>query len=39
MSDEVRRLVDERWGEYGLETEPGSPDGRRQSALRQLLRR
>jgi 4-hydroxy-3-polyprenylbenzoate decarboxylase len=39
MSDEVRRLVDERWGEYGLESAPDSADGRAQSALRQLLRR
>src|SRR6266498_2135790 len=39
MSDEVRRLVDERWGEYGFEAEPDSADGRKRSALRQLLRR
>jgi 4-hydroxy-3-polyprenylbenzoate decarboxylase len=39
MSDEVRRRVDERWGEYGLEAEPDSGDGRKQRALRQLLRR
>src|SRR6266542_3078418 len=39
MSDEIRSLVDERWGEYGFEAEPDSADGRKRSALRQLLRR
>ena len=39
MSDEVRQRVDERWAEYGFEAEPDSADGRKQSALRQLLRR
>jgi len=38
MSDEVRRRVDERWSEYGLGAAP-EPNGRRQAALRQLLRR
>jgi 4-hydroxy-3-polyprenylbenzoate decarboxylase len=38
MTDEVRRLVDERWGEYGLGEAASSPDGR-PSLLRQLLRR
>jgi len=38
MSDEVRRLVDERWDEYGLGAAPEA-DGRREGALRQLLRR
>jgi 4-hydroxy-3-polyprenylbenzoate decarboxylase len=38
MTDEVRRLVDERWSEYGLGDAAGSPDGR-PSLLRQLLRR
>src|SRR5436190_635094 len=38
MSDEIRRLVDERWTEYGLGAQPPAVDGRR-SALRQLLRR
>src|SRR5213082_3087093 len=38
MSDEVRRLVDERWGEYGLDDAEAGEDGRR-AALRQLLRR
>ena len=39
MSDEIRRRVDERWAEYGFEAERDSADGRKQSALRQLLRR
>src|SRR5215471_13320948 len=38
MSDEIRRLVDERWSEYGLGAPP-EPNGRPQHALRQLLRR
>ena len=38
MSEEIRRLVDERWHEYGL-GEPGVADGRGQRPLRQLLRR
>jgi 4-hydroxy-3-polyprenylbenzoate decarboxylase len=38
MSDEVRRLVDERWDEYGIEATVEA-DGRSKSALRQLLRR
>jgi 4-hydroxy-3-polyprenylbenzoate decarboxylase len=38
MSDEVKRLVDERWSEYGLGAAP-EPNGSRQGALRQLLRR
>src|SRR5256885_3521382 len=36
MSDEVRRLVDERWDEYGLGA-AADADGRREGALRQLL--
>jgi 4-hydroxy-3-polyprenylbenzoate decarboxylase len=39
MSDEVRRLVDERWEEYGIGGGGGDADGRRGGALRQLLRR
>jgi 4-hydroxy-3-polyprenylbenzoate decarboxylase len=39
MSDEVSRLVDERWGEYGIGREPVEADGRDKGALRQLLRR
>ncbi len=40
MSDEVRRLVDERWAEYGIgENEAAEADGRGRGALRQLLRR
>ena len=38
MTDEVRRLVDERWAEYGLGM-AADGDGRREGALRQLLRR
>jgi 4-hydroxy-3-polyprenylbenzoate decarboxylase len=38
MSDEVRRLVDGRWSEYGIGGGVEA-DGRGQSALRQLLRR
>jgi 4-hydroxy-3-polyprenylbenzoate decarboxylase len=39
MSEEVQRLVDERWGEYGLgDRVPAEPNGRSRS-LRQLLRR
>jgi 4-hydroxy-3-polyprenylbenzoate decarboxylase len=39
MSDEVRRLVDERWGEYGIANGASEADGRDKGALRQLLRR
>jgi 4-hydroxy-3-polyprenylbenzoate decarboxylase len=35
MSDEIRRLVDDRWEEYGLGAVSGATDG----SLRQLLRR
>jgi 4-hydroxy-3-polyprenylbenzoate decarboxylase len=38
MSDEVRRLVDERWDEYGIGA-AAEGDGRGRSPLRQLLRR
>ena len=38
MTDEVKALVDRRWDEYGIETDPGARDGRK-GALRQLLRR
>ena len=38
MSEEIRRRVDERWDEYGLGA-PVGEDGRREGALRQLLRR
>jgi 4-hydroxy-3-polyprenylbenzoate decarboxylase len=39
MSEDVRRLVDERWADYGLGDEPQAGDGHARSALRQLLRR
>ena len=38
MSEDIRRRVDERWDEYGLGA-PAGEDGRREGALRQLLRR
>src|SRR4051812_23515571 len=38
MTDEVRRLVDARWDDYGIGVNAGV-DGRSRSALRQLLRR
>jgi hypothetical protein len=39
MSDEVRRLVDRRWSEYGIEAVPEArTSGIRQSS-RRLLRR
>jgi hypothetical protein len=38
MSDEVSRLVDERWDEYGIGAAPAA-DGQREGSLRQLLRR
>jgi hypothetical protein len=39
MSEDVQRLVDERWSEYGLgEDTAVGPNGRNRS-LRQLLRR
>jgi 4-hydroxy-3-polyprenylbenzoate decarboxylase len=38
MTDEVKVLVDRRWDEYGIETDPDARDGRK-GALRQLLRR
>jgi 4-hydroxy-3-polyprenylbenzoate decarboxylase len=39
MSEEIQRLVDERWSEYGLGGAAAEEDGRRRGALRQLLRR
>ena len=38
MTEEVQRLVDERWDEYGLGGAAVADNGRR-GALRQLLRR
>jgi 4-hydroxy-3-polyprenylbenzoate decarboxylase len=38
MSDEVKELVDQRWGEYGIDVDAAARDGRK-GALRQLLRR
>jgi 4-hydroxy-3-polyprenylbenzoate decarboxylase len=39
MSDEVRRLVDERWAEYGIGAEAAADPNGRGRSLRQLLRR
>jgi 4-hydroxy-3-polyprenylbenzoate decarboxylase len=39
MTDEVRSLVDLRWGEYGLDHAPDGAGGRLSRPLRQLLRR
>jgi 4-hydroxy-3-polyprenylbenzoate decarboxylase len=39
MSDEVRRLVDDRWAEYGIGNDAVQADGHERGALRQLLRR
>src|SRR6186997_126129 len=39
MSDEIRSLVDRRWGEYGFDNASDGADGRRSRSLRQLLRR
>jgi 4-hydroxy-3-polyprenylbenzoate decarboxylase len=38
MSDEVKALVDRRWGEYGIDVDAVPRDGRKRP-LRQLLRR
>jgi 4-hydroxy-3-polyprenylbenzoate decarboxylase len=39
MNEEVQRLVDERWGEYGLGGDVGTEPNGRGRSLRQLLRR
>src|SRR5258705_6130938 len=42
MSQEIRHLVDRRWGEYGIESVPGAANGGvgpTPRSLRQLLRR
>ncbi len=39
MSEQVRELVDRRWGEYGIEVEAAQRDGRTPGRLRHLLRR
>jgi 4-hydroxy-3-polyprenylbenzoate decarboxylase len=39
MTDDVRRLVDERWREYGIELPAATANGRPRRSLRQLLRR
>jgi 4-hydroxy-3-polyprenylbenzoate decarboxylase len=39
MSAEIRRLVDRRWSEYGLEPVPSAQDGAIRQSSRRLLRR
>jgi 4-hydroxy-3-polyprenylbenzoate decarboxylase len=39
MSDEVRELVDRRWGEYGITTLQEAANGRMRQSSRRLLRR
>jgi 4-hydroxy-3-polyprenylbenzoate decarboxylase len=39
MSDDIRRRVDERWSEYGIELESATQDGARRERMRHLLRR
>jgi len=39
MSDEIRALVDRRWGEYGLPTDPVAPNGSIRHSSRRLRRR
>jgi 4-hydroxy-3-polyprenylbenzoate decarboxylase len=39
MSEEIRSLVDRRWGEYGIGSEREQGNGRQERSLRHLLRR
>jgi 4-hydroxy-3-polyprenylbenzoate decarboxylase len=39
MSDEIRRLVDERWDEYGIDLGSVQQNGARRGRMRHLLRR
>jgi 4-hydroxy-3-polyprenylbenzoate decarboxylase len=39
MSEEIRTLVDQRWGEYGIGVDPEETNGHGKRPLRQLLRR
>src|SRR5215217_4237269 len=39
MTDEIRELVDRRWGEYGIGTDAAARDGRVRQRSRRLLRR
>jgi 4-hydroxy-3-polyprenylbenzoate decarboxylase len=39
MSAEVRDLVDRRWAEYGIETDPAAGNGQIRQSSRRLLRR
>jgi hypothetical protein len=39
MSEEIRALVDQRWGEYGIGVDSEETNGHGKRPLRQLLRR
>jgi hypothetical protein len=39
MTPEVRELVDRRWADYGISTDPPARDGRIRQSSRRLLRR
>jgi 3-polyprenyl-4-hydroxybenzoate decarboxylase len=39
MSPEVRALVDRRWAEYGIPTDPSARNGGIRQSSRRLLRR
>src|SRR5215217_1825655 len=39
MSEEIRALVDQRWGEYGIGVDSEETNGHAKRSLRQLLRR
>ncbi len=39
MSDEIRRRVEERWDEYGIDLASREQDGARRGRMRHLLRR
>jgi hypothetical protein len=39
MSEEIRSLVDRRWAEYGIGSEPQTTNGAQERSLRQMLRR
>src|SRR5215211_2610730 len=39
MSDQIRELVDRRWADYGISTDPPARDGRIRQSSRRLLRR
>jgi hypothetical protein len=39
MTPEIRDLVDRRWAEYGIETDPSAGNGGIRQSSRRLLRR